>query len=170
MKRHTHLTAALVAASALTLSGAALASPCQSGHYGERHTQGYDKGGESFDRYERLAAMLELDDSQQAALDALIESRQADRAARQERRAEMRRQMLGASAPEQLRLRADRMRDAAERLSKRAEAMAAFYETLDDRQRRMVDRMVMKRHQRHSVGHPFGKRDGYVDRGGCQKR
>ncbi|MGM0516416.1 MAG: Spy/CpxP family protein refolding chaperone [Pseudomonadota bacterium] len=170
MKRHTHLTAAIVAASAFALSGAVLASPGQSGHHGERHAQGYDKGGEFFDRHERLAAMLELDESQQAAFGALRESRQADRAARQEQRQEMRRQMLGASVPEQMRLRAERMQGAAERLSERAETMATFYETLDDRQRRMIDRMGMKRHEGHSGGHSSGKRDGHHVRGGCQKR
>lgn len=149
MKPITHATTALLTASLLAFSGTALASPGQcahqgkpgphADHHGERDGGGYKHdGGE---RHERMAEMLDLDDAQREAFDELRESHQGQREQRHERMREMRREMLGASAPDQLRLKAEHMRSAAERMEERAEAMDEFYETLDENQRRMIDRL-----------------------------
>lgn len=149
MKSITQATTAILTASLLAFSGASLASPGQcvhhgksgphAGHHGERDGGGYRHG--DGERHERMAEMLGLDEAQREAFDEMRENHQAQRGQRHERKREMRREMLGASTPDQMRLKAEHMRSAAERMEERAEAMDAFYQTLDENQRRMIDRL-----------------------------
>lgn len=185
MSTYNRLTTTLVAASALVLSGAAFASPGDCAHKSDRMAAHGEKGhamspgmgqemghkGQdghkqgSGDRHERMAEMLQLDEEQQEAFSELHESRQADREGKHERMRELRQDMLGATKPEQMRLRAEQMQSAAERMSERAQAMEGFYETLDERQQRMIDRMA--NHGKHKS---HGKDRGHHERGGCHGR
>ncbi|MFN2380998.1 MAG: Spy/CpxP family protein refolding chaperone [Guyparkeria sp.] len=189
MSTYNRLTTTLVAASALVLSGAALASPGDCAHKSDRMAAHGEKGqamspgmgqakGQAMghkgqdghkqgsgDRHERMAEMLQLDEEQKEAFSELHESRQAGREGMHERMREMRREMLGASKPEQMRLRAEQMESAAERMSERAEAMEAFYETLDERQQRMIDRMAS-----HGKQKSHGRDRGHDKHGSCHGR
>ncbi|MFI9652520.1 Spy/CpxP family protein refolding chaperone [Guyparkeria halopsychrophila] len=172
MTRSVRFTTTLLAASALALSGAAFASSGQQcPHHGDRAGKSMQAGpsghgkhaqkGECHggaDRHERLAEMLDLDEPQREAFDAFVETGEEGRETRMEMRREMRREMMGASVPAQMEQCAEHMKEASERMAERADAMAAFYETLDENQQRMVDRMMghQGKASHHGKGHQGG--------------